>query len=75
MHTEAAQLLMQLARAEGKMQGTPLRLKKLYLLAALELDAFKARLLQIGGVAQAPAHPGSPSQPGSTASHTLAGGA
>ena len=31
MHTEAAPLLMQLARAEARQQGTPLRLKKLYL--------------------------------------------
>lgn len=74
MHTEAAQLLMQLAKTEASLQATPLRLKKLYLLAALELDAFKARMLQIGDDGlQAPAHPGSPQQPGSTASHTLAG--
>ena len=73
MHTEAAQLLMQLAKAEASLQATPLRLKKLYLLAAVELNAFKARMLQIGEGVQAPTHPGSPQQPGATASHTLAG--
>lgn len=73
MHTEAAQLLMQLAKTEANLHAAPLRLKKLYLLAALELDAFKARMLQIGEGVQGPTHPGSPQRPGSTASHTLAG--
>lgn len=73
MHTEAAQLLMQLAKSEARQQAAPLRLKQLYLLAALELDAFKAGMLQIGQGAQGQPYPGSPQQPGSTTSHTLLG--
>ena len=64
---------MQLAKTECHEQGPLLRVKKLYLLAALEMDAFKARMLQMGGQSQTPANPGSPPQHGSKAAHTLAG--
>lgn len=73
LHAEAAQLLMQLAKTESSDEGSLLRVKKLCLLAALEMDAFKARMLQMGGQSQSPANPGSPPPHGSKAAHTLAG--
>ena len=67
-HKEAAQLLMQLAQSEAAVHAPPLRLKKLYLLAALEVDQLKARMLNIGGNS-----PGaSPSRAGPAATETAA---
>lgn len=76
-HKEAAQLLLQLAKSEADSHAPPLRLKKLYLLAALEVDQLKARMLNIGD--QANTNPGSPSRGSQqssetgAAAHTLAG--
>jgi WD repeat-containing protein 35 len=44
-HTEAAKLLVQLAHTAAKSKVQPLRVKKLYTMAALEVDRFKSRLL------------------------------
>lgn len=75
-HKEAAQLLLQLAKSEAASHAAPLRIKKLYLLAALEVDQLKARMLNIG---EQPGT-GSPGKAGgaatgtAAAAHTLAGG-
>jgi len=44
-HTEAAKLLVQLATKAAASKVQPLRVKKLYTMAALEVDRFKARML------------------------------
>jgi WD repeat-containing protein 35 len=52
-HTDAAKLLVQLANQAAKSKVQPLRCKKLYTMAAIEVDRFKARMLdQAGGVQQ-----------------------
>jgi WD repeat-containing protein 35 len=52
-HTESAKLLVQLAHKAAVSKVQPLRVKKLYVMAALEVDRFKARTLdQAGGVQQ-----------------------
>ena len=74
-HKEAAQLLIQLAKSEADSHAPPLRIKKLYVLAALEADQLKARMLKIGQQTSS----GSPSRPSqalcgpSAAADTLAG--
>lgn len=74
-HKQAAQLLLQLAKSEAASGAAPLTVKKLYVLAALEVDQLKARMLNIGE----PTSSGSPGKAaaGSTetaaAAHTLAG--
>lgn len=76
-HKEAAQLLLQLAKSEADSRAPPLRLKKLYMLAALEVDQLKARMLNIGD--QANSNLGSPgrgpqqSSETGPAANTLAG--
>lgn len=54
-HMEAAKLLLEAARESVTSMAPPLRIKKLYVLAALEVDAFKERSLraEVGGVAGA----------------------
>ena len=74
-HKEAAQLLLQLAKSEADSHAPPLRLKKLYVLAALEVDQVKARMLNIGeqtGTGQSPSK-GPPVPATGAAAHTLAG--
>ena len=52
-HTEAAKLLVTLAQTASKSKVNPLRVKKLYTMAAIEVDRFKARTLdQAGGTQQ-----------------------
>ena len=59
---------MQLAKSEAASHAPSLRLKKLYLLAALEVDQVKARMLNIGG-----SSPGaSPSRAGPASTETAA---
>ncbi|KAL3151657.1 hypothetical protein ABBQ38_012645 [Trebouxia sp. C0009 RCD-2024] len=75
LHKEAAQLLLQLAQTEAASHAPPLRLKKLYVLAALEVDQLKAKMLNIGdqGAAGSPARPAQQSSETGTAAQTLAG--
>ncbi len=47
-HMEAARLLGQLATEASSSRAPPLRLKKLHVLAALEVEAFRARSLEAG---------------------------
>ncbi len=74
-HKEAAQLLLQLAKSEAASHAPPLRIKKLYLLAALEVDQLKARMLNIGEQpgTGSPGKTGSASTGTAAAAHTLAG--
>lgn len=74
-HKEAAQLLLQLAKSEADSHGPPLRVKKLYVLAALEVDQLKARMLHIGEQANSGSlYKGSQGSSGvGTAANTLAG--
>ena len=73
-HKEAAGLLMQLARTETANKAPPLRLKKLYLLAALEVDQLKAKMLNIGEHNTASPSKASTGATGTAAAaHTLAG--
>jgi WD repeat-containing protein 35 len=52
-HTDAAKLLVQLGATAAKTKVNPLRAKKLYVMAAIEVDRFKARMLdQAGGTQQ-----------------------
>ena len=44
-HTEAAKLLSKLAQEAGKSKMHPLRAKKLYVMAALEIEKFRKKLL------------------------------
>lgn len=44
-HTEVASLLTQLARTSAASKVSPLRVKKLYVLAALEITKFRQRAL------------------------------
>mmetsp|Transcript_8336 Transcript_8336/g.17822 ORF Transcript_8336/g.17822 Transcript_8336/m.17822 type:complete len:1276 (-) Transcript_8336:992-4819(-) len=46
-HTEAAKLLTDLAQKSAAQKVHPLRVKKLYTLAALEIDKFKKRTLEM----------------------------
>ena len=75
LHREAAQLLLKLAQTEAAGHAPPLRLKKLYVLAALEVDQLKARMLHIGdqGTAGSPARGPQQSSETGTAAQTLAG--
>ena len=69
-------MLLQLAQSEAHSHAPPLRLKKLYLLAALEVDQLKARMLNIGDQANPSSSPSRAPQQASdtsTAAHTLAG--
>ena len=52
-HLEAAKLLLEVAREAGERGAPPLRMKKLHVLAALEVEAFKRRSLaaEVGGAA------------------------
>ncbi len=74
-HKEAAQLLLQLAKSEAASRAPPLRIKKLYLLAALEVDQLKARMLNIGEQpgTGSPGKAGIASTGTAAAAHTLAG--
>lgn len=74
-HKEAAQLLLQLAKSETASHAPPLRIKKLYLLAALEVDQLKARMLNIGEQpgTGSPGKAGGASTGTAAAAHTLAG--
>ncbi len=74
-HKEAAQLLLQLAKAEAASHAPPLRIKKLYLLAALEVDQLKARMLNIGDQpgTGSPGKAAGASTGTAAAAHTLAG--
>ena len=75
LHKEAAQLLLQLAKSEAASHAPPLRIKKLYLLAALEVDQLKARMLNIGerpGTGS-PGKAAGASTGTAAAAHTLAG--
>jgi len=50
-HTEAAKLLSQIAQGiKGGVQKHPLRLKKLYLLSALEVESFKTKTLDMSAL-------------------------
>ena len=44
-HTEAAKLLSQIAKEAAKTKMDPVRAKKLYVLAAIEIDRFRKRVL------------------------------
>ena len=44
-HTEAAKLLVQLAQTASKTKANPLRAKKLYVMAAIEIDRYKSKML------------------------------
>ncbi len=46
-HTEAAKLLTDLAQKSASLKVHPMRVKKLYVLAALEVDKFKKRTLEM----------------------------
>ncbi|KAK9804414.1 hypothetical protein WJX72_011599 [[Myrmecia] bisecta] len=75
-HTEAAQLLVQLAEAAAATKVQPLRTKQLYVLAALEVERFRKRMLDAGDSAAGAT--GTASSPTSithttTAAQTLAG--
>ncbi|KAL0027242.1 hypothetical protein WJX77_006308 [Trebouxia sp. C0004] len=74
-HKEAAQLLLQLAKSEAARRAPPVRIKKLYLLAALEVDQLKARMLNIGEQpgTGSPGKAGGASTGTAAAAHTLAG--
>ncbi len=74
-HKEAAQLLLQLAKSEAASHAPPLRVKKLYVLAALEVDQLKARMLNIGEQRSAvsPGKGATASTGTAAAAHTLAG--
>jgi WD repeat-containing protein 35 len=45
-HTEAAQLLVGMAEESAEKKVHPLRCKKLYVLAALEVERFRKRMLE-----------------------------
>ena len=64
-----------MAKSEADSCAPPLRLKKLYLLAALEVDQLKARMLNIGEQAASASSNKSPQRGtgASSAAHTLAG--
>ena len=47
-HIEAAKLLAQLAAEAAAAQAPPLRMKKLHVLAALEVERFRRGLLDAG---------------------------
>ena len=67
--------MLQLARTEIASKAPPLRLKKLYLLAALEVDQLKAKMLNIGehSTAAPPSKAGAGATGTAAAAHTLAG--
>lgn len=48
-HTEAAKLLVDLARQSAEQKVHPLRVKKLYVLAALEVERFRKKAMEGGG--------------------------
>lgn len=48
-HSEAAKLLVEQAQQLAASKGPPLRIKQLYVLAALEVEAFRKQALEAGG--------------------------
>merc|ERR1711988_347705 len=48
-HADAARLLVEMAQKEAKSKVNPLRVKKMYVLAALEIDKLRNKMLPGGG--------------------------
>eukprot|EP00232_Nephroselmis_pyriformis_P019088 CAMPEP_0182899530 /NCGR_PEP_ID=MMETSP0034_2-20130328/28121_1 /TAXON_ID=156128 /ORGANISM="Nephroselmis pyriformis, Strain CCMP717" /LENGTH=1198 /DNA_ID=CAMNT_0025033565 /DNA_START=181 /DNA_END=3774 /DNA_ORIENTATION=- len=48
-HTEAAKLLVRMAKEQASNKVNPLRVKKMYVLAALEVERFRRRMLDNAG--------------------------
>ena len=45
-NTEAAKILNKIAKDIGKSQANPLLMKKIYVMAALEVDSYKKRVIE-----------------------------